>query len=169
MGQSNTSTTVSTVSSPMTLSRGSSLPEQILVAPAQLRSPSVGVFSPSRQPRKPAQRSSLRATPASRTTLVPPPLFTSRSLPLPVPRAKPLPSTWLEIQSDSDDEPVVHTRPFAEGHESPLHVHNSVDRTAKPGAEARAPSILPLVLAQIMPEDSRLSSNGMWASLYLLV
>jgi len=163
MGWSSTTTKTSTVSSPTT-SGGVSSPERIVPVPAQLRSPSVGVFSPSKRHRGSTRQSSLRTTPATPSQIAPisPLLFASKSLPGPTTRTKHLPPTWLEVQSGSDDEVVVCTQSPAEGHNSPPSTHGSpVCQTAELGAEAGFPDTLPVVLAEITLDDSTLSRSGM--------
>ena len=184
VGRSNTSTTVSTVSSPTTsLGRFPTL-EQIVPAPTQLRSSSVAAFSPSRRAGKPAQHSRFTLETPSEPAPSPPLLFASKSLPPPSARTQPLPSTriqlppsthiqplpsirtqappstWIEILPDSDDEVVVHTQP-------PAGRCDSVDWTAELGAESHVLSTLPLVLAEIKPEESKLSLHGTGISFHL--
>jgi len=170
MGWDSTSTTTSTVSSPATstvsspttLSGRFSSPERIVPAPVQLRSPSVEDFHPPRQPGKQPQHSSLRAAPAtpSRTMPIQSPSLTSQSLSPP----KPLPSNWTrsETQSEPDDELIACMQLLAEDSDTPVLVHDSVTGMAERGPE----NALPLVLAEIMPEESSLSHYGTCASLY---
>lgn len=169
-GQSTTS--ISTVSSPTvttpSIETFSSLAR--VVSPVQDRPPSVRLSDPS-QPGQPAWRTKARTTlvtpPPSRVLPVSPPMIASRSLPSHLTHAKPLPSTWIEAESDSDDEDIASTQPPTMGCDMLPPTDDSVDRTPEPAA-VHAPNTLPPILAQITPDESRLPRNGMCLTLPII-